>query len=172
MDAGIDDLNVRTGFATFFQFTNTDTTGIATINDADVDFIDAERASIGILTVDSYLNVTAGATFTQRVDIENFADINREFVEDSNIDELQVRQGVATNFAVREKLTFQSGIGTELNISGVATIAFATITDSFLGITTVGFMTVGTSTLNAPNYSLYSIGTAFFDAGASGRGQS
>ena len=159
MDANIDDLNVNTGFATFFDFTNTNT-GIATIG-----FATIRDAGVGVLTVYDYLEVVGPATFRGDVRIEDFAFINQEVTGVSSINQLRFNNGIGTDLTVRDDFTFNRGIGTDLNVTGVATVGFATITDGFIGFATVGFLTVGTSTQFE---SLYSIGTAFFDAGGSG----
>jgi hypothetical protein len=126
--ATVNQLELNTGIATFIEFEDQVTTGIGTFGEIDVEFLDAERANIGILTVPNFARIRS--LLGNDINITPDPDVPYPFTGN-------VR---TFGLVVSEDATFNDSQQT-----GIATVAFQDVAREDVGISTINWLTESTS---------------------------
>jgi hypothetical protein len=123
--ATVNNIEVNTGIATFIEFEFQDTTGVGTFKELDIDFLDAERANIGILTVPNFARIRS----IVGNDIGITPDPNVPYPFTGNIKTFGLN--------VSQDATFNNSRQT-----GIATVKLQDVAREDVGISTINWLTV------------------------------
>ena len=123
--ATISELEVNTGIATFIEFEYQSTTGIASFKEADIEFLDADRANIGILTVPNFATIRS----IQGNDINITPEASAPYP----------LTGIIRTFGLNVS---QDAVFNNIRQTGIATFAFQDVALEEVGISTINFLTV------------------------------
>ena len=123
--ATVNQIEINTGIATFIEFEFQETTGVGTFKELDIEFLDAERANIGILTVPNFATIRS----IQGNDINIIEDPDVPYPFTGNIRTFGLN--------VSRDATFNNSQQT-----GIATVAFQDVAREDVGISTINWLTV------------------------------